>query len=80
VLRLVLRQGMLVVTIGLVLGLAFSWATARLLASQLFEVSVNDPLTYLGVPLLLAAVALAANWLPARRATRVDPLAALRAE
>jgi putative ABC transport system permease protein len=80
VLSLILSQGMRVVGIGLALGLALSWATARLLASQLFEVSVDDPLTYLGVPLLLAAVALAANWLPALRATRVDPLEALRAE
>jgi putative ABC transport system permease protein len=80
VLRLILGQGMLLVGLGLVLGLAFSWLSGRLLATQLFEVGVNDPLTYLAVPLLLAAVALAANWLPARRATRVDPLEALRSE
>jgi putative ABC transport system permease protein len=80
VLLLVLRQGMTLVVLGLAVGIAGSWLTARLLASQLYDISVNDPLTYAGVPLLLAAVALAANWLPARRATRVDPLEALRAE
>jgi putative ABC transport system permease protein len=79
-LRLVMGQGMRVVGIGLLLGLALSWAAARLLAGQLFGVGVSDPLTYLAVPAILAAVALLANWLPARRATRVDPMEALRAE
>jgi putative ABC transport system permease protein len=79
-LRLVMGQGMRVVGIGLLLGLALSWAAARLLAGQLFGVGASDPLTYLAVPAILAAVALLANWLPARRATRVDPMEALRAE
>ncbi|HEV3455472.1 MAG TPA: ABC transporter permease [Thermoanaerobaculia bacterium] len=80
VLRMVIVQGMGLVAAGLAVGLAVAWACSRLLADQLYEIKVTDPLTYAGVPLLLAAVALAANWLPARRATRVDPLEALRAE
>jgi len=80
VLGMVLGQGMARVAAGLALGLAASWAAGRLVAGQLYEVSPADPLTYIAVPLLLAAVALLANWLPARRATRIDPLAALHAE
>ena len=80
VLSLIIRQGMTLVAAGLVVGLGISWAASRLVAGQLYEVSATDPLTFAGVPLLLAAVALAANWLPARRATRVDPLEALRSE
>ncbi|HVT58810.1 MAG TPA: ABC transporter permease [Thermoanaerobaculia bacterium] len=78
VLGLVLGQGMRLVAAGLAVGLACSWAAARLLAGQLYMVSVNDPWTYLAVPAVLAAVALVANWLPAQKATRVDPLTALR--
>jgi putative ABC transport system permease protein len=78
--RMVIGQGMGLVLIGLAAGLAASLAVGRLVASQLYQVSPVDPWTYTGVPLALAAVALAANWLPARRATRVDPLTALRAE
>jgi putative ABC transport system permease protein len=77
---MVIRQGMTLVAAGLAVGLVVSWAASRLVAAQLYEVSATDPLTFAGVPLLLAAVALAANWLPARRATRVDPLEALRSE
>ncbi len=78
--RMVIGQGMGLVLLGLAAGLAGSVAVGRLIASQLYEVSATDPWTYAGVPLLLAAVALAANWVPARRATRVDPLEALRVE
>jgi putative ABC transport system permease protein len=53
---------------------------SRVLTSQLFGVSAQDPVTYLGVALLLGLVALAATWLPARRATRVDPMISLRSE
>jgi putative ABC transport system permease protein len=66
--------------LGMVLGLAGAAAATRLLTSFLFEVKAGDPLTYLGVAVLLAVVAMAASYLPARRATRIDPLAALRQE
>jgi putative ABC transport system permease protein len=78
VLRLVVRQGMTQVLIGLALGLAGGWFASRFLAGQVYGLSATDPLTFVAVPLGLAAVALLANYLPARRATRVDPLAALR--
>jgi putative ABC transport system permease protein len=77
---MVIRQGMALVAAGLAAGLAVAWAAVRLMNDPLYGVSAADPATYAGVPLLLATVALAAHWLPARRATRVDPLAALRAE
>jgi putative ABC transport system permease protein len=80
VLGLVLRQGMGLVGAGLAAGLAGSWLAARLLADQLFQVSAADPLTFAAMVLVLAAVALVANWVPAQRATEVDPLEALRAE
>ena len=80
VLGMVIAQGMGLVAAGLAVGLALAWAATRLMADQLYEVSATDPLTFAGVPLLLAAVALAANWLPAHRATQIDPLEALRAE
>ena len=80
VIRMLVRQGMQPVALGLAAGLAGAYATSRLLAGQLYQVGAADPFTYAGVLVVLAAVALFANWLPARRATRVDPLAALRAE
>jgi putative ABC transport system permease protein len=80
VLRLVISQSMRVVGLGLLIGLAGSLAVARLVRSQLFEISAFDPVTFLAVVGLLAAAALLACWLPARRATRVDPVVALRAE
>jgi putative ABC transport system permease protein len=80
VLRLVLRQGMLPVLIGLGIGLLAAFAFTRVLAGMLYGVGVRDPLTFVAVALLLAGVALCATWLPARRATRVDPMVALRAE
>ena len=80
VLRLVLRQGMVVALIGIVLGLGAAFAMARTMTTMLFEVKPTDPVTYAGVSVLLALFALAAILLPARRATKVDPMVALRHE
>ena len=79
VIRLFLRQGLRLVMLGLVLGFAGAWIVARLLTSLLYGVSPHDPPTFAIVPIILAAVALLACWLPSRRATRIDPNAALRA-
>jgi putative ABC transport system permease protein len=80
VLRLVLGQGMWTTALGAIIGMAGAFALTRLISSLLFGVSPFDPLTLGGVVLLLGAVSLLACWLPARKATRVDPLAALRYE
>src|SRR5215472_7371789 len=74
VLRLVLRQAMSTAMIGIVLGLAGSFALMRFMQSMLYEVSTFDPLTFAVVALLLQAVALLASYMPARRATQVDPI------
>ncbi|MGH9833108.1 MAG: ABC transporter permease, partial [Blastocatellia bacterium] len=79
-LKLVVGQGMILVLIGLVIGAGASFALTRLIEKLLFGVSATDPLTFAVIPLLLAGVALLACWIPARRATRMDPLAALRHE
>jgi predicted permease len=80
VMRLVLRQGLALAGIGLAIGLAGAVAATRLLTKMLFEVKPGDPVTYAGVVVLLGAVAMAASYIPARRATKVDPLVALRQE
>ena len=80
VLKMVLRQGMMLVLFGVGLGLAVSFAATRLIASQLFGVTATDPVTFVGVPSLLLIVALLACFMPVWRATRVDPLLALRYE
>jgi macrolide transport system ATP-binding/permease protein len=80
VLRLVLGEGLFVIGIGLVLGLMLAFAATRLIAGFLYGVGATDALTFAGVPLLLGFVALVASYIPARRATKVDPLVALRYE
>jgi ABC-type antimicrobial peptide transport system permease subunit len=80
VLRLVLRQGLSLVAVGTGIGLAVALPLAQVVASELYGVSPADPVTFTGVPLLLAVVGLLACYFPARRATRVDPITALRYE
>jgi putative ABC transport system permease protein len=80
VLRLVIGQSMRVVGFGLLIGVGVSLGLARLLQSQLFEISAFDPVTFIAVVGLLSAAASLACWLPARRATKVDPAVALRTE
>jgi hypothetical protein len=79
-LKLIIRQGMLLVALGAAAGLVTALNLTRLVSNQLFGVQANDPLTFASVALLLAIVALAACWIPARRAAKTDPLAALRHE
>jgi ABC-type antimicrobial peptide transport system permease subunit len=80
VVGLMLRRGMKPVLVGLAVGIPLALLATRLLRSLLYEVSASDPVTFVGVAALLAAVALVASWLPSRRAARVDPTVALRAD
>jgi len=80
VLRMVLGEGMRVAAIGGAAGLAIAFAAMRLMSGLLFGIKASDPVTFAGVTLLLGAVAALACWIPAQRATRVDPLVALRYE
>jgi len=80
VLRLFIGQGMASVAIGVALGLAGAWALTRVMSSLLFGVRATDPVTFIGVALLLSIIALLACYLPARRAAKVDPMVALRYE
>jgi putative ABC transport system permease protein len=80
VLALVLRQSMLLIMIGTGIGLAASFAITRLLSSMLFGVSATDLPTFTAVSLLLVGVAMLATFIPARRATKVDPIVALRCD
>jgi predicted permease len=78
--NMVIRQGMVLALIGVVIGIAGAFGLTRFLASFLFGVKAWDPLAFVVTPLLLSAVALVAVWVPAQRAVRVDPMAALRFE
>ena len=80
VVRLILKQGTVLISFGLALGLAASFALTRVISNFLFGVSATDPLTFAGIAFLLGVVALIACYIPARRATRVDPMVALRYE
>ena len=80
ILKMVLGQGLITVSIGLVIGVAGSLLLTRTMRSMLFGVSPNDPLTLACIALLLMFIAMLASYIPARRATRVDPMIALRYE
>jgi putative ABC transport system permease protein len=80
VLKLVIRQGMVMTLIGVGIGLSASYGLTRYLEGNLYEVKPTDPLTFIGVALLLSAVALLACFIPAKRASRVDPMVTLRHE
>ena len=78
--RMVVVQGMRLAVIGVVIGLAASWALAQTMSTFLFEIQPRDPLVFVGVPILLTVVAFFAVWLPAMRASKVNPIVALRYE
>lgn len=80
VLRLVLRQGMKLAVVGMTIGVVAALALTRLLKKLLFNISTTGPMTFAVIALLLAGIALLACYFPARRATKVDPMAALRHE
>ena len=80
VLRRILGEGLRLVWAGIALGLLLSLAATRLMTSLLFDVSATDPLTFIAISVLLSGVAALAAWVPARCATAVDPMIALRCE
>ena len=78
VLALIVRHGLALALVGVAIGLAAAWGLTRLMAGQVYGISVTDPATFAAIAALLVATALAASWIPAWRATRIDPQAALR--
>jgi ABC-type antimicrobial peptide transport system permease subunit len=80
VLRMIMREGSIMLFSGITIGLLLAIATAKILSGLLYGVSALDPIAFTVAPLLLTIAALIATWLPARRATRVDPVQALRSE
>jgi ABC-type antimicrobial peptide transport system permease subunit len=80
VLRMIMREGSIMLVSGVVIGLLLSMATAKVLSGILYEVGALDPVAFTVAPLVLVVAALIATWLPARRATRVNPIQALRTE
>ena len=80
ILGMVVRQGMLLVVLGVVIGVVAALLLTRVMSSMLYGISASDPVTFGGISLLLAVVAFLACFVPARRATRVDPMVALRYE
>ena len=80
VLQMTVTQGLKLVGTGMLLGLAAAFLLTRVLASLLYGISATDPVTFLGISLVLLAVAILASYLPALRATSVDPIIALRAQ
>jgi predicted permease len=80
VLRMIMREGSIMLLSGVAIGLLLAMATAKILSGILYQVGALDPIAFTVAPLLLAAAALIATWLPARRATHVDPIQALRTE
>ena len=80
ILHMILREGMLLAITGIAIGIGGALALTRVLRSMLFEIEPTDPATFVGVAIFLTIAALAACYIPARRATRVDPMAALRHE
>jgi ABC-type antimicrobial peptide transport system permease subunit len=80
IVRMIVRQGMTMVLTGIGAGLLAAFVLTRLMANLLFDVKPTDPATFGAVTVLLTATALAASWIPARKAARVDPLVALRHE
>jgi putative ABC transport system permease protein len=80
VLRMTVKQGLRLVSVGMLLGLAAAVLLTRVLASLLFGISATDPITFIGISLVLLAVAILASYVPALRATKVDPIVALRVQ
>jgi len=80
VLSMIFRRGMITIGAGLAVGLPIAWGFARLMASLIFGVTANDAATFLSIPLALIAAASLAIYIPARRATKIDPIVALRYE
>ena len=80
VLRMILRESLVLVGLGILTGIAAAFSAGRIVASMLFDLSTTDPLTYGAVAIVLTVIAMLASAAPARRASRIDPLAALKTE